>query len=157
MAELTGRFSSNRSLQEYLGSYYLKAAAAYQARSENKGEWGRQFNVWKQAFMEKWKGLYFDQVRIETGNGQHRFTVTIFLNGISPGDIAVELYAEGEKDGLPFRQIMEAVNDPGNEGKQTYTINLPDKRPSSDHTPRIIPVHPDIYIPLELGLILWQH
>jgi len=37
-----------------------------------------------------------------------------------------------------------------------YTAQVSASRPAHDFTPRIIPHHPGVAVPLELSLILWQ-
>jgi len=41
-------------------------------------------------------------------------------------------------------------------GWNLYTVRAPADRPVSDFTARIVPFHPDLSVPLEVGEILWQ-
>src|SRR6266850_2041651 len=47
MAELTPRFSADRTVREYTEQQYLPAAAAYQARAADNGSMGRQITDWR--------------------------------------------------------------------------------------------------------------
>ena len=98
MAELTPRFSSNRSLQEYIEAYYLKAADRFRARARNNGAWGRQFHLWKKDLLAKWKGLYFENMGWETKDGRHKCRVQVFLNGIRPEEIVVRRQNDGASE-----------------------------------------------------------
>ena len=44
MAQLTPRFSADRSVREYTEKHYLPAAKAYRERAANKGEKGKQIS-----------------------------------------------------------------------------------------------------------------
>jgi len=37
-----------------------------------------------------------------------------------------------------------------------YTASVPATRPAQDFTPRIVPFHPDAFVPLEAPDILWH-
>lgn len=37
-----------------------------------------------------------------------------------------------------------------------YSVSVPASRPAADYTPRLIPHHPDAFVPLEAPEILWQ-
>jgi hypothetical protein len=84
--------------------------------------------------------------------------VEVFLGEIAPEMIAVELYAEAEAEGAsPFRAAMEAQpRQPNAAGPRLYVANVPVSRPESSYTPRIILRHPEMRLPLEVPLILWQ-
>jgi starch phosphorylase len=38
-----------------------------------------------------------------------------------------------------------------------YEAEVPANRPSEYYTPRIVPDHPDVFVPLEESHILWEH
>jgi glycogen phosphorylase len=41
-------------------------------------------------------------------------------------------------------------------GFDVYRASVPAARPAGDYTARIVPVHPDVAVPLEAPHILWQ-
>jgi starch phosphorylase len=41
-------------------------------------------------------------------------------------------------------------------GSVTYCVDLAATRAASDYTPRAVPHHPSVAVPLEAGEILWQ-
>ena len=47
MAQLTPRFSANRTVREYTEQHYLPAAAAYRMRAADKGAMGKQMVNWQ--------------------------------------------------------------------------------------------------------------
>ena len=66
MAQLTPRFSANRTVREYTEQHYLPAAAAYRARAADKSAVGRQVVGWQDALEQKWAMLHFGEVKVET-------------------------------------------------------------------------------------------
>jgi len=79
MAQLTPRFSANRTVREYTEQHYLPAAAVYRGRAADKGAAGRRVVDWQHALEQEWAQLRFGEVTIETTEGQHVFEVQLDL------------------------------------------------------------------------------
>jgi starch phosphorylase len=157
MALLTPRFSANRAVREYAEKYYLPAAASYLSRSAGKGVLGRKIADWRSGLGRKWAGLRFGGMRRETREGQHHFQVEVFLNGLEPQAVRVEMYADAAPGGAPFRQEMKPAAPPaGGPGGNLYGLEVPSDRPILDFTARVIPSYQGVAVPLEEGRILWQ-
>ena len=95
MARLTPRFSANRAVREYTEQHYVPAAAAYRRRAADKGAIGRQMVDWQHGLEQKWATLHFGKVKVETRGGQHLFEIQVYLSGLDPDSVRVELYADG--------------------------------------------------------------
>jgi starch phosphorylase len=94
---------------------------------------------------------------VETRDGKHQFEVQVFLNGLDPRAVRVQLYADGAQDGVPARQEMKGVPQPSGVSEGVvYGATVPANRPSSDYTARVIPLFDGVSVPLEEGRILWQ-
>jgi starch phosphorylase len=157
MARLAPRFSANRAVRDYTEQHYLPAAAAYRARAADKGALGAQIVNWRQTLEQKWPGLRFGQVKVETAGQQHVFEVELHLNELNPNAVRVELYADGTKDHDPVRKEMTRIRQlTGPANGCVYRAGVPATRPATAYTPRIIPHHPGISVPLETGRISWQ-
>ena len=157
MARLTPQFSANRTVREYTEEHYLPAAAAYHLRIANGGAVGRQMVNWKHSLREKWPGLHFGEMKIETRDEQHVFEVQLYLNDLDPSAVRVELYADGVNGGAPIRQEMQSVRPlTGQEGGQVYRAAVSATRPAADYTTRVIPYRDGATVPLEAAQILWQ-
>lgn len=157
MAQLTPRFSANRSVREYTEQHYLPAANAYHSRIANKGAIGRQIVDWQHSLEQKWDTIHFGEVKVETQGEQHIFEVQC-LNGLYPNAVRVELYANGImssdpvcKEMKPIHQLADALGD-----CLVYIVTVPASRPSTDYTARVIPHYDGVAIPLENARILWQ-
>jgi starch phosphorylase len=158
MARLTPRFSANRTVREYTEQHYLPAALAYRERADNKGAIGRQIVKWHQALDQKWTTLRFGKIKVETKNKQHVYEVQVYLNGIDPKAVRVELYANGKNGGAAMRQEMnpDLGQLTGATDGAIYSAAVSADRPSADYTARLIPHCDGVAIPLEDARILWQ-
>jgi starch phosphorylase len=157
MASLTPRFSADRTVREYTEQHYLPAAAAYRERAADKGAVGARVAAWRRALEEKWAGLRFGAASVETGADRHVFEVEVYLNGLAPDAVRVEIYAEGVNGGDPVRQEMTRVGESANAaGGSVYRATTPNTRPAGDYTARVIPNCAGVAVPLETARILWQ-
>lgn len=157
MARLTPRFNANRVVREYTEQHYIPAAKAYRKRAANRGAVGRQIVNWHHDLEQKWSALHFGEVKVETVGGRHVFEVEVYLNGISPNAVRVELYADGVNGGSPVRQEMTYVRElAGAAGSHIYSARVPAARPATHYTARVISYYPGVTVPLEAAQILWQ-
>jgi starch phosphorylase len=157
MAQLTPQFSSNRTVREYTEKHYLPAATAYRERSADKGAFGVQMVNWRHALQQKWDALRFGEVKVETAGGQHVFEVQLYLDGLDPESVRVELYANGIDGAVSERAEMKRVRQlVGATNGYAYRASISVARPASDYTPRLIPHRDGVAIPLEETHILWQ-
>lgn len=153
MAKLTAQFSANRCVREYTEKYYLPAAEAYQNRCQES--LGSQIVEWRHTLSQNWSSFRFTALKTETKGDKHEFEVHLYLNGLDPNFVNVELFAEGNP---PLRQAMERVRSlSGDSNTFVYSASVPSNRPVADYTARVVPFHDHASIPLENSLILWQH
>jgi starch phosphorylase len=157
MARLTPRFSADRTVREYTEQHYLPAAATYRARAADKGAVGREIVNWRHALEKEWAELRFGEVKVETDGGQHAFEAQVYLDGLDPNAVRVELYAEEVGGAPPVRQEMRRVGRPaGAAGGYVYRASVSAARPAGDYTARVIPHCSGVAVPLEAAQILWQ-
>lgn len=157
MARLTTHFSSNRTVRHYTEHYYIPAAAAYRERAADKGSVGVQVVNWRKALERGWVNLRFGEATITNHGDQHIFEVQVYLNGLHPDGVRIELYAEGVNGGDPVRKEMtRGPKLVGAENGYVYGTQVQATRPASDYTARVIPHRRGISVPLEAAHILWQ-
>src|SRR5208283_4315574 len=99
----------NRTMQDYTERHYLPAAAAYQYRAADKGALGRQVLDWCRDLEKKWAAARFGKAKIETAAAQHLFEIQVYLGGLEPDAVQVELYADGANGSAAVRQVMARV------------------------------------------------
>ena len=155
MSKLTGQFSTSRTVREYTEKFYLPGAKGYAERSANKGALGDQIARWRSEIEEKGASVRFGEVKVSTDGGQHSFEVQVYLNGLAPEAVRVELFASGE---APVRQEMRPLQQLVGTGHAwAYGAQVPASRPARDYTARVVPSHAGVAVPLETPYILWQH
>jgi starch phosphorylase len=157
MARLTPRFSANRAVQQYTQQHYLPAASAYRQRAADKGLAAEPIVKCQERLEQKWAGLRFDHLRVQTTSDHHIFTAELFLNELAPDEVRVELYADPIDGGEPVREEMKlakTLSDPS--GLCIYQTTASSKRSAADYTARVIPRLAGMAVPLECALIHWQ-
>ena len=157
MLRLTPEFSSNRALREYVETFYLPGAVRYCERAANQGKVGIELAARLESLSEAWKDLRFGAVSTHNQGTHYDFEVQMFLSGLDPHLVQVELYAEAQLEGPAFRQKMESKQQqPDSNGYTLYSCKAPANRPAGDYTPRVVPCEPHASVPLEANQILWQ-
>jgi len=159
MAQLTGQFCATRTVREYTEQFYLPAVKSYSERAANKGAVGEQVARWRRELAEKWSALRFGEVKVRPNGAQHVFEAQIYLNGLAPEAVRIELYACGRAAGdAAVRQEMRPLQQLVGTGHAwSFGAQVSADRPASDYTVRIIPRHDGTAVPLEAPYILWQH
>ncbi len=157
MAQLTPRFSTNRTVREYTEQYYLPAASAYRARAADKGAIGMSIVDWRHALDQKWAALRFGEMKLETENDQHVFEVQVYLDELDLQAVRVELYANGVDGGVSVQMAMQRVRQlVGATNGYAYRAEVPAIRPATDYSVRIVANRDGVAVPLEEDHILWQ-
>jgi starch phosphorylase len=156
MATLTPRFSSNRMLREYAEHLYVPRARAFRARAAEMGKLAGELSAWSETLERGWGAVRFGSLSVDEEEGHHRFEVEVYLADVPSDWVKVELWADpvpGEA-GTRFAMAREPLV--GATNGFLYRARVPATRPSADFTPRILPDHPAVVVPLEARQILWQ-
>ena len=157
MARLTPRFAADRAVREYTEQHYLPASDAYRGRAANKGAIGMQMVDWQHSVDRKWSTVRFGDLHVETNADHQVFEVEVFLNGLDPNTVRVELYADGINGADPVRQEMKCSRPLANASSGcVYRATVPAARPAGDYTARVTLNYDGVEVPLEDARILWQ-
>lgn len=157
MSQLTPRYSANRSVREYTECYYIPAAKNYLERSQEKGIKGNLIHEWKLRLDQHWSKLRFGDLKIEQKGDEYEFEVQIYLDGLNPEDVKVELYANAYEKNSPICEEMKMMRSFTSEkNSHVYFAKVPAKLDKNSYTPRICPFFQNVSIPLEANHILWQ-
>jgi starch phosphorylase len=156
MSRLTAQFSANRVVREYAETHYIARAQAYGERAKSAGAAAESLLVWRKNVEEHWPPLHFGSLDVTSEGGQHRFNTQVYLGELDAAAVSVELFANAKDGGnaqiVPMKRgepLMGATN------AYHYAVSVSSNRPSSDFTPRIVPYHPSVSVPLECPRILW--
>jgi starch phosphorylase len=157
MARLTPRFSTNRTVGEYTERYYLPGAASYLKRAADAGKIAEAITKWRHSLDQNWAAIRFGEVKVETDGDRHVFEVHVYLDGLDPDAVCVELYADCAADRTPMRQAMQRARQlAGAVGGCVYRGEVSAARSAGDYTARVIPYCAGVAVPLEAARILWQ-
>ncbi|MDA8745674.1 alpha-glucan family phosphorylase [Rubripirellula amarantea] len=177
MSRLTPQYSAVRTVREYTEKHYVPAATAFRDRTKLGGAVGTNIVHWERSTREKWASLKFGDLRVQTKAQEHVFSVDVYLDGLDPDFVKVELYANANENGSVVREVMTRTEssdasksnvskfaDPQSSTQSlssanhwvTYRATVAANRSANDFTPRIVPMHEGVHVPLELGLIRWQ-
>ncbi len=146
MAQLTPRFSSNRMLQDYVEQHYLPAASAFHARTENQSSLAKTLNHWTRHLHLHWHEIHIGERSISETQTGWQLDVNIYLGAITPENIAVEAIADS-KGPQSAERISLTLTRAGIANTYHYSGLLPQDRPASDFSLRVIPTHPQVRVP----------
>ena len=156
MARLTPRFSANRTVREYTENYYLPAGQHYRDRAQNRGALAVELVDICHRIDDHWQGIYFANFETKSCDSGRIFQTQVCVNDKVSDAVQVELFAD-ELDGLsPERYPMLRGERLIGCNGWVFTAHVGSERPAEHFTPRIVPCHPELSIPLECSSIKWQ-
>lgn len=158
MSKLTPRFSANRAVTDYTKMYYIPGAEKYRQRTVDKGALGKKLVDWRHLLANKWSSIRFEDFKSEIKGDKIEFEALVYLDDLGPDCVRVELYADGIEGGPCVQLEMERVRQlAGGCCSFVFQASVPNSRPASDFTSRVVPYFPGAAVPLEASQILWQH
>ena len=158
MAQLTPRFSADRTVREYTEQHYINAANAFLDRAANNGEKGKFIADTILSLQQKWNSIRFGEVKVASNDNLHYFEVQVYFNDVNPDNVLVELFSNGLNGGEQIvRKMDRGANLEGQSNAFLFIAQVEADRLSSDFTPRAIPFIPTVEVPLEISNITWQH
>jgi starch phosphorylase len=157
MCNLTPRFSSARTVREYVDQHYVPMAERHRRRAVQQGARGTAIAQWQRALRQGWPEVSAGEPLISTATGRHRFEIPVNLGRLDVDSVRVELYAEAQDDGVPERHRAVRVSGAaGIPGGHVFSASVPSSRPAADYTVRVVPEFEGVMTPLEASQILWQ-
>ncbi len=172
------RFNTHRMVAEYTQRFYHPSAAKWCYLNGEECSKAKAFSDWKAQMKNDWPELAVSDVIMEVQNDEGRQEVNpkqpllkvgsqlsirarIKLGKIQPNDVSVELYHgpvdnwENIKDGSAVR--MDYENTAEQNGEHWFVGSMPcSETGQRGVTVRVLPKHPDLTNPYEMGLILWE-
>ncbi|WP_454062024.1 alpha-glucan family phosphorylase [Candidatus Nitrospira salsa] len=156
MSRLTAHFSSNRMVREYVEQTYIPAAKRYRDRVANETQVGKELQKWQKNMQETWETLRFGELHVTQYDDHYAFDVQVYMGDMDSSWISVELYADDEHgEGVVRVTMKQTETIPGMVNAYRFKAEVPASRPVEHYTPRIVPCHPSVFIPLEISDILW--
>jgi starch phosphorylase len=157
---------ASRMVRDYVEQLYEPIAAQADSlvgRGGGDVERAKALAAWKHRTVRAWDGVKIVSVETEAavtdlGSARHVDAV-VELGTLAPEDVAVELLhgAVGPNDELVTPQRLSMAPADGAEGGSVrYSGAFPCETAGRyGFTVRVVPSHPDLTTPLELGQIVW--
>ncbi len=157
MTRLTEPFSSDRMVREYAERFYVPAARAFADRSGDGAELARDLEAWHERIESHWWGIETGELVATPAPGGWRYEAQVILGAVQPKDVAVQLFAEPERDREEPMVTTMTLERPvhGAINGYVYSATIETSRPPDHFTPRIVPHHPNAMTPLECARVTW--
>jgi starch phosphorylase len=139
-------------VREYVESFYRPMVARGKQRNATTAA---QLVQWQDHIALHWPRLRFGKLTSQRENGKRVFDLDVYLDGLQPEQIMIEIVAEASEYGDRIVQPMALAHGlPGAEDSYLFSAEVPD-RPEDHYTPRIRAHHPLLNMPLEDQHVLW--
>ncbi|WP_344201951.1 alpha-glucan family phosphorylase [Pseudolysinimonas kribbensis] len=159
---LTPALSADRMVTEYVERLYLPASRAQAAISASGYTPARELAAWKQRVTAAWPQVHVTHVESggvdatpQVGEQLH-VRAYVALGELTPGDVSVELVSghAREDDDLAGVRHLPLAFETMSDGASVYAGSITLERPGAfGYTVRVVPTHPLLASPAELGLI----
>ncbi len=166
MKNLGPFFNTNRMVQEYSQKYYFYAEEKRNTLSANNWEYGKAFTDWKKNLFANWDKVKFVHINKKineselTVGSKYTITAEVELGKLTHDDVKIQIYY-GKVDDWSLAHSnrffdMDYVSEKSKSNKQKYKGEIECKSSGQfGFTLRILPSHPLLINPFELGLIRW--
>jgi glycogen phosphorylase len=163
LASLGPRVTASRMVADYVEQLYEPTAARTDLLSADGHARAQALAAWKDRVRDAWHGVHVDRVEGDMTSadlGSSRTVeAVVALGTLSPDDVDVELVhgPVGQGDELTERSIVSMTPaGTADDHHARYVGSLQTERAGRyGLTVRIVPRHPDLVSPVELGLAAW--
>lgn len=159
LATLSPELSANRMVAEYVQRLYAPAAEAERVITSDGFQPARDLAAWKERVIGAWKGVHVTHVESggvdavpQVGDELH-LRARIDLGALTADDVAVQVAYGRARVGDRLDDVQYADLTAGDDGVYTGTVPL-SRAGSFGYTVRVVPQHPLLASPSELGLVV---
>jgi starch phosphorylase len=164
IATLLPHFSSTRMVGEYLAKFYLPASRQGRRFTDDGFEAARRLAAWKGQVRKSWDSVRLRRVDTHQRNiiyGENlRFEVAVYMNGLRPEDVVVELLLGRQteydtlRDTRRYRFEWEGVMT--EQGEHRFVLQItPEMCGKLEYRVRVYPWHELLTHPFEMGMLRW--
>jgi starch phosphorylase len=167
LATLSPALSADRMVQEYVTRLYIPAASSENAISASSFAPARELSEWKARVGAAWPRVQV--MHVESGGvdavpqiGDSLYVrALVELDGLSPSDVKVEIVYGRARDtdriaDVRRQKLVLESQEPGQPATFTGTVTL-ESPGSFGYNVRVVPSHPLLANPAELGLVAVAH
>jgi len=164
LMKLSSEFNTNRMVREYTNNYYLPALQCFDKFTGDGCSRAKSLAEWKERVKQEWNNIKVETVTVDMRDDvkvgdQVKVESVIQLGKLKPEDVSVQIYFG------PLNDARQIVKGRGTDlqikgkknGKCLYQGGI-DCAQSGRHGYglRILPKHPDLINPADLGLVYWH-
>ncbi len=163
LASLGPQVSASRMVRDYVEELYEPTAVRADLLAAADGARARSLAAWKERIAASWKGVHIDALdavaaALDLGT-EREVEVVVALGDLGPDDVEVQLLhgPVGRNDELQAATVVTlALAGPVEDDHLRYRGGFTcDRTGRYGLTVRIVPSHPDLVTPLELGKVAW--
>jgi len=163
------QFNTDRMIKEYLVKLYLPAIDLGKKYQENDFQVAKNLAKWKEKIEKHWSevdilipnGSHFSPEPINLTFGEpYEIEAVVKLAQLDPSDVKVQIFLEKNNDNYSPEKIVEIFDLKAaktlDNGDYVYSAKIqPLDSGNYKYTLRVLPYHPDLANPMELGLAKW--
>jgi len=164
MRDLCPEFNTNRMVREYTEKFYLPAYDRFKRLSQNSTDAIKSYRQWMEKIKSRW-----DQVKILeiisdsqgpiSVNTPIKITAKVQLGDLTANEVLMQAYIgpldskRGIIEGTPV--TMEVQGQPTDGVWEFNTTTMCRRSGRFGYSVRVLPAHPELVNPFELGFIHW--
>ena len=166
MKKLGSFFNTNRMLEEYFTKFYYPSLESRKLLIKNNFQQAKALAEWKKKVRSNWGQIKFVQIgfdgkstEVKVGS-EFMVNVEVYLGELTPQDVEVQIYYGSiDKQFLAHANNFVSMHNIENGSKnKTYNYKgsiITQNSGQYGFTVRILPKHPLLRTPFDLGLINW--
>ncbi len=170
MKTVCWQFSTNRMVEEYSDRFYLPGSNRHGLLTSGKHKRAKENAAWKDGIRAAWPAIRVN-ARVDGGKSgagtlrvREKIDVLaeVYLGTIDPADVEVSIYVAPTRQpknpwiGVKGGSIPMRPGDRNDDGSILYRGSLLEGDSGEyAYTVRVVPKHPDLVHPHEMGLVAW--
>lgn len=166
MRNLGPVYNTTRMVSEYAHKFYFKANEKWKYLMADDMKNAKEITSWKKKLNDNWGNIHINSIKKEDNPSEiavgHKYAVTteVVLGELTPKDVEVQIYfGKVDDQNKPYANSavsMNCVNEIEGTNAYLYKGEIPCSSTGNfGFTIRILPKHPLLINPFELGLIKW--
>ncbi len=157
-------FNTNRMVRNYLNKYYLPAFEKWRQTSNDGGKTARQIVEWRERVRQNWDGVQILSVdapeRDNVMIGEElEVNALVKIGELKPDEVQVQLYFGRVDDKGSLKDaaaIPMVLRESKSDGSHLFSAKFKvESTGQFGYSVRVLPNHPIMDTPLQLGLIRW--
>ncbi|HET7488009.1 MAG TPA: alpha-glucan family phosphorylase [Acidimicrobiales bacterium] len=164
LISLGPRVTASRMVRDYVEHLYEPTAMRADAVAASGHARARTLTAWKRRVESYWNEVTVDSVESDSGvadlGGEREVRALVSLGRLTDDDVAVQLLVGrvGPSDELidPSKIVMTLMGPDDSPGRHRYTGRFSlEQAGRYGYTVRVVPSHPDLPSPVEMGCMTW--